>query len=140
MNEFSFGVLLFPGVVASRVKQCLTSTEYHAETSRCGSRTVSFGQFKKHLNTEYVMKILLIVVDPKHVCKTFIMAGQVRTFFFFDREAHISDFGHKILNTNAREFGYLHICRDNVRGACQFTRVHPTTTIIVFNLSPRNYS
>ena len=82
VNEFSFGVLLFPGVVASRVKQCLTSTEYHAETSRCGSRTVSFGQFKKQFNTEYVLKILLNVVDPKYVRKTFIVAGQVRTCFF----------------------------------------------------------
>ena len=39
--------------------------------------------------------VLLIVVDPKHVRKTYIVAGQVRTFFFFDREAHISDFQHK---------------------------------------------
>ena len=85
------------------------------------------------------MKILLIVVDPKHVRKTYIVAGQVRTFFFSTERLIFL-----IFNTNSQDK------RSRVRLSTHLQRQRPWCVSVhtsshhnndhCFQLVTRNYS
>ena len=82
--------------------------------------------------------VMLIVVDPKHVRKTYIVAGQVRTFFSTERLIFL------IFNTNSQDK------RSRVRLSTHLQRQRPWCVSVhtsshhnndhCFQLVTRNYS